>query len=346
MILQRGTHRHAGNPSLGTFSAFLTLLVFIRIAANLYLAIDLWGQGSAVNAGQIAGAHFVFLTAYGIMVGSLSAFRISFSLPRVCFIDFPPGGKTFRQGFIRRVAFLRPFNLAFLAIFLAATIVFAVISGNWPATAAKAITVLAVVAAGIIVVITAAARILPSPSDTQLMETLCLLVLVGLNPDIVSIRGQVGISFWGFSPNLYSFLELALTGVLITVLTLVVIFLVRLLTVTSELFHRQTPSRPLGSWYRRFIRIKWWVLLYAVVLPLMISPGVSVNTKRWALAVSVLFGAATYAYFISQCDNTLREKWRLSLFDKGNIRLLTSSILLHILLTAVPLAGYFVVAGR
>lgn len=344
VLLQRGTHRLQGNPSLGTFSAFLTLLFFIRIAANLYLAVDLSSRGSSLDAVQIAGAHFVYLAAYGIVIGSLSAFRVGFALPQVCFINFSPLGRSFRNGFIRRAAFLRPLNMVFLAVFIAAAVMFSMVNESWQPIVFRASIVFISVVFGIVIVVTAASRLIPGRSEIQLMETLSLLVLVGLNPDIAGKSGLVGVSFRGFSLDFHPILELEFLVAVIIVLALIILLIIKVLSAAGSLFQKQAPMRPMESWYRRFIRIKWWVLLYAAVTPVFASPFFSSAAKRWALIAAILFSIFSYAYFIAQCENTLREKWRISLYDKGNVKLLMSSFLLHIILTLVPLARY--VAAR
>ena len=63
-LFLRGIHRMAGNPTLGTFTGFLTGIFLIRVAANIYLSIYLAKEGSVIDFIQIASAHFILLSAY------------------------------------------------------------------------------------------------------------------------------------------------------------------------------------------------------------------------------------------------------------------------------------------
>ena len=341
-LYRRGTHRLLGNPFLGSFTAFLAVLFLVRIAANFYLAINLWNKGSNIDAVQIASAHFVFLSAYVIWVGSLASFRIGCSLPALCFVNFTPHGKHFRSGFIRQTAFLRPMNIASVSIILFMTIVFSMVCGGWQAVVVRALVVLSFIFIGIVIVIAVASWALPSQSEIRMLEMLYLLFLVLLNPDIGSSNNRISILFRGchyFSPIVWN---VGFTVGLIVMLSILVLLLVRVLSAMGNLFRRQLSFRPMESWYLRFLRIRYWVVLYMITIPVFVSSVISPSTKWWTLLLSILFGVASYLYFIAQCENTLYEKWRCSLSDKGSIRFIAGSVWIHIVLMTIPVLGYIV----
>lgn len=175
-----------------------------------------------------------------------------------------------------------------------------------------------------------------------MIEMLYLLVLVALNPDIGSFNKRVRIFFGGIHRSFHSVWEVGAAVGLIVMLALLILLLVKILSAIGNLFRRQLSLSPLERWYWRFLRVRSWVLLYVLITPILISSVISLSTKRWALVLFILFGAASYLYFIAQCENTLREKWRCSLFDKGNIRLITRSVLIHIILIVIPVFGYII----
>jgi hypothetical protein len=339
-LYRRGTHRLLGNPFLGSLAAFLTVLLLIRVAANLYMAIYIAGRNPNLDAVQVASAHLVFLSAYAVWVGVPAGFRISLSLPRLCFVDFALHGRRFREKFMRRTAFRRPMSLAALAVMLLTMAVCAGISGSWRAVAARGLPVLAVTVAGIIIVTSVASRLSLRRPDLQIMEILYLLLLLDLNPDIGSFSGRVGIFFRG---NFLSFSRVWTAGavaILLIAFALLILLLVRACSVLSTLFRRRLSLSPLERWYWRFLRIRSWVFLYLVITPVFVSSAISSGVKRRTLILALLYGAASYLYFLSHCENALQEKWRCSLLDKGNIRLLTRSVLAHAALMLIPVLGY------
>jgi len=341
-LYQRGTHRLLGNPFLGSLIAFLTVLFLIRIAANFYLAIDLSNKGADIDAVQIASAHFIFLSAYIVWVGALASVRISLALPQLCFINFAPHGRRFRSHFMRQIAFLRPMNIASLSIILFTTFVFSMVCGAWHVVVVRGLVVLSSTFIGIVIVTTVASRSVLRRSEIQIIETLYLLFLVALNPDIGSFDDRVSILFGGIHYSFSSVWKVGSTVGLIVMLALLILLMVRVLSAMSNLFRRQLSLSPMERWYWRFLRIRSWVFLYVVITPVFISSIISPSTKRWTLVLSMLFGVASYLYFITQCENTLHEKWRCSLSDKGNIRLITRSVLTHVVLMTIPVLGYIV----
>lgn len=341
VLYRRGTHRLLGNPFLGSLTAFLTLLFLIRIAANLYLTIDISTTNPNIDAVQIASAHFVFLSAYAVWVGALAIFRISLALPRLCFVNFAIHGRRFRSKFMRQTALLRPMSIASLAIMLLTVFVFSVISGSWHVVVVRGLIVLSSTFIAIIIVTTVASRSVLSRSEIQIMEVLYLLFLVALNPDIGSFDDGVSIFFGGIY---CSFSRVWMVGAaigLIVILALLILLLVRVLSAMSNLFRRQISLSPMERWYWRVLRIRSWVFLYVVITPVFVSSTISPSIKRWTLFLSILFGVTSYLYFITYCENTLHEKWRCSLADKGNIRVIAGSVLTHVVLMIIPVLGYF-----
>jgi hypothetical protein len=343
-LYRRATHRLLGNPFLGSFSAFLTLLLLIRIAANFYMVVRLSNTNPNIDAVQIASAHFVFLSAYAVWVGTLGSCRIALALPRYCSIDFALHARRFRSMFLRRVVLFRPMTVAYLSIMLLTALISSAICGSWGSIFCRYLIVLLSTFAAVIVVTALSSRSFPSRSELQILETLYLLFLLVLNPDIGSSKGVIRISFLSGSLR-YSFSNLWQVGSavgVIFILALLVLFLLRGLTGVSKLFRRQISFSPMERWYWRFLRIRSWVILYVIVTPIFISSAVSQSTKRWTLVLSILFAVASYLYFISHCENTLHEKWRCSLFDRGNSRLLARTILNHAALMGIPVLGYIV----
>ena len=343
-LYKRGTHRLLGNPFLGSLTAFLTLLLLIRIAANFYMIITISNTNPNVDAVQIASAHFIFLSAYAVWVGTLSSCRIGLALPRLCSVDFALHGRRFRSIFLRQIAFFKPMNIAYLFIMLLTALVFPAICGAWHVILIRCLIVLSSTLMAVIIVTAVASRSALRRSEIQLMEIPYLLFLLVLNPDIGSHNGVLNIFFFfgGLHCTFSSLWKVSLAVGVIVILALLVLLIVRVSTWIYNLFGRRISLSPMERWYWRFLGIRSWVFLYAIVIPIFVSSTISLGVKRWALVLSILFGASSYLYFISHCENTLHEKWRCSLFDKGNFRLITRSVKIHAVLTVIPVLGYIV----
>lgn len=339
-LYKRGTHRLLGNPSFGSLTAFLTALLLIRITANVYLSIDLWRREADIDAVQIASAHFVFFAVWAVWIGALASLRISLALPQPSFIDLAPHGRAFRLRFIRNIVLLRPTNIGFGAVVVLTVIIFSTISGSWNRIVARALLSLLCTFSGVILITAVASKILKIRSDIQILEILYLLFLVVQNPDVASVKGRVCILFGGAYYSFSAFGQMVLGIGLAVVVALFVLLLVKMLSVVSNLFRRQVRFSPMERWYWRILHFRSWLLLYAIVGPVFISSGIAPATKRWTLALSIIFGIASYLYFIAQCESALNEKWRCSLFENGNIRLIARSVPTHIVLMAVPVMGY------
>ena len=341
-LYRLGFHRLLGNPFLGSLTAFLTVLFLIRLAVNFYLAIDVWYKSSVVDSVQVASAHLVFLSAYAVWVGALASYRNSLALPRLCFVDFSPRGRHFRLVLIRQIAVLRPMNIVSVSLMVLTMLVFSMIGGNWQEVVLRGLTVLFLTFLGTIAVASLASRSVIGRSEAQILEILYLLFLVRLNPDIGPHNERVSILFGGAWFPFSHVWDIGCAASLIVACALLILLLLRALSAMSNRFRRRTFSSPMTSWYWRFLRVRSWVLLYGVVAPVFFSTTISPGFKRWTLVLSVLFGVVLYLVFIAHCENTIHEKWRCSLSDTGNVRLVGRTFLIHLGLMAIPVLGYLV----
>jgi hypothetical protein len=343
-LYSRGAHRLLGNPFLGTLAAFLSVLLLIRIAANFYMTISISTTNPNIDAVQMASAHFVFLSAYAVWVGTLRSCRIGMALPRICSVAFALQGRRFRSMFFRRNTLRSATNAASLSAMLLTVFIFSLLSGSWCVILFRFAIVFSATAAAVIVVTALASRSVLSRPETQIMEILYLLVLVVLNPDLGSTNRVLSISFFfGSLRHTFSSPWQVVSAVgLIVVVALLLLVIVRVLEGVKDLFGRQRSLNPMDRWYWRFLRIRSWVFLYVVVTPVFLSSTIVPSIKRWVLILSILFGVGSYLHFVSHCENTLRDKWRRSLFEEGNLRLARRSILNHVILMSIPVLVYVV----
>jgi hypothetical protein len=342
-LFHRGMQRSLWNPTIGTFRAFITFIFLVRIAADIFIVVNIAGKGAQINTVQIASVILVFLAAYAVCIESLATFRVSFALPQLSFIDITPGARRFKNRFLRHVAIYRPMNIVIMAFILIAAVLFSAVSGSWSTIAIRALVVLCCVLAGATAIISVASRIRPGRSDLQIFEILFLLILIALNPDIRSYNDQVVIIFSGFYISFEKTWQVGTAIGLVTSGVLAVLLLTKIRPVFGTYFRRRTTFSPMEGWYWRFVRVKNWVLYYLIVIPMLISELIPRGTSRWVLILFEILTAVSYLYFIASSENSLREKWRYSLFEKGNVRLIMKSGMIHIVLMLVPVAVYFAV---
>ena len=190
--------RSLWNPTIGTFRAFITFMFLVRIAADIFIVVNITGKDAQINTVQIASVILVFLAAYAVCIESLATFRVSFALPQLSFIDITPNARRFKNQFLRHVAIYRPMNIAIVTFILIAAVLLSAVSGSWSAIIVRALVALCCVLAGAAAIIAVASRIRPDRSDLQIFEILFLLILIALNPDIRPHGDQVVIIFSGF----------------------------------------------------------------------------------------------------------------------------------------------------
>lgn len=341
VLRRRGAHRLAGNAALGSFTAFLAVILSIRIGTNLFWAIDLTTRHPYVRLAQIASAHFLLISAYLIWIGSLSSFRLGASLPSPSFIDTLPGGKAFLAAFKTRTAFLRPLHLALALIIAGIAAAFLPVGReDLPLIAPRAVLALLVSFAGLGLLRAVMEWIPPERSEAQLLELLASMFLVYINVDLNFVQGgTVALialkyyafrSTWGYGAALCA----------IILIEAAVLLALKLLSLLRRASRRRGALGPLEHWYFRLFKLRIWLLLYAMIMPVWLSSMIPPRTKLWAL---LLFAGASVAAFLSvitQWENTLQGQWRRSLLDRRNRRLLVRPLLIHLLFTAIPVLGY------
>ena len=118
-----------------------------------------------------------------------------------------------------------------------------------------------------------------------------------------------------------------------------VLLLVKGFSLLSRTFKVRKYHEPMQSWYWHFFKIKFWIILYLLMLPLLFIPAFSVKLKLQAAAVYLLFTLISYLFFVNHCANAAREKWRINFLSGKNIKLAIPPFIVHIILTLLPLSG-------
>jgi hypothetical protein len=315
---------------------FLAAMFLIRIGANTFMAVDLWLRGSPVDAAQIAGIHIVLLAAYLVAIGTLAAVRVAFSVFTPSFVDLSPGGGSFRVRVVLRSLLLRPTNLIAVSAVVFTAGIFGVIGDRPGFIVAGGCTAITVAALGVAVSVRSA-RTFRNGTDAQILETILLLCLVAVNPEVGSTGGAIGVQVAGTYVRFDSSRQIApavgAVGVGVAVIPLV-------LHLASSLGRRIGAARyirPITAWYRRFLRLRVWLIVYALVVPILLSQTMPASTKVRAATLFLLFGVTSYAVFILYCENTLRERWRRSLSDLKLVPAVWRSAAMHVVFMAIPL---------
>ncbi len=339
-LQSRGSHRLSGSPAFGSITVFLNGIFFIRMGVNLALIIDLAGRGARFDIPQIAGTYSLIIYAYLTLVGSLSIHRVGLALPDVSFISFAPRGREFKMRYLIRSAVRRPLLIAAFVLLLASAMVLSLISGSWQATLLEYVVVFLLASLTMSATVAIAVRNLRSVSDTQVLEFLILVILVTRNPDIGSHRELVSLAIAGrYYPLSQTVAFFSAIGV-VTAIGPLLLLLERFLSSLKHYFGRIGSMSPVVRWYWRSVKIRFWVIVYAAVTPAFVSSLAGPGTKRWALSLSLLFGAGAYIYFVGVCEDTLRNLWRCSLFDGGNRSHLYRTAAIHAAFMSVPVAGF------
>ncbi len=334
-------HRTFGNPALGTFTGFLTVVFLIRITVNLYFVFVLNHSGAALNITQVSGLYFIYLSAYAILVGPLASLHISFALPDLSFIDLSPGRDRFRTEFLRRAILIRPMNLVTAAILIIAVFIFSTMGERPFAVIGIACILLCSVVLSYFIIFRIVSWASPSLPEIQGLELLYLMIIVLLNPDISNVEGSICLVFSGIPCFFESFISIVFGLGIILILSVTILVFFKAISSISSLFKGQMSLSIIESWYWRFFKIRFWIFIYFLLFPMLIIPVFPEKMRLWSLAIFLIFGTLSYLYFISQCENSLKEKWRSSLLMKKNRKLIIRSLAVHIILMLIPVAGFY-----
>lgn len=113
----------------------------------------------------------------------------------------------------------------------------------------------------------------------------------------------------------------------------------RLSSVLRGRSRRRNALAPLVRWYFRLFRLRVWLLLYLVVLHVRISTLIPPRTRMLVTLLYAAFSVGAWLSVVNHWENALREKWRVSILAGRNRHLLAPSLLIHTLLTVLPLLG-------
>lgn len=127
---------------------------------------------------------------------------------------------------------------------------------------------------------------------------------------------------------------------MIVLFSIFLLFLLKVFKVLGNIIHKKIRVSIIEAWYWRLFHIRFWIFLYALIIPILILHIIPLNMKLWILTIYGVFSILSYVYFINQCEIILREKWRCFLIKKKSLYLIRRSILIHTLLTIFPVIFY------
>ncbi len=336
LLYTRSLHRMFGNPTVGTLTGFLTMIYIIRTSVNLYFVNLISGGNACMESSQIAAGWFLYLGTYFIICSSLSAFHISFALPKRCFICLTPEGKRFRSGFLKHAAFIRPMNLVVAVLAVTGLFIFCGLKPGFKIilTGILILTV-SMVISFFIFRLTEIMDI--GMLEVQLIEAVMLSLLVLINPDVINSGGIVRFLIFGKFIPFNSAAIIILSFIFVTFITISLLILTKIISILNAKFHDlKLHTGPLESWHLHFFKITYWLVLYLFIFSVLLSDFISASVKQKITAGFIIFNLISYIVFIIHCENIIRTKFRKKLLTVEHILLTASTFLSHILLTFIP----------
>ncbi|MBN1686208.1 MAG: hypothetical protein JW852_06110 [Spirochaetales bacterium] len=332
-LQQRGAHPSLSSPGLTALKAFLSGVLLIRIIANYGIIASLWARGTAIDFEQIAATHAIIITAYIVWVSALSSYNIRLVIPRRSFVDLAPGGRRFISRLRARSLLARPAN--WVAMF-----VLCLLTGCGAAASWYVLVAVLMSGMGTFAVLAVAERLELRRGESELIQVTLLTIIVWLNPDISSRGGFVitrSTQFGAIDLPLMSFLA---AGAILTALILLLITLWKTKVALTSAGEKSHLIHPVWNWYWRAVRLRFWILTYTVVLPIIFSPYLLQGRKGRAITVVVVAAMLYYLVFLSRCDNELRLKWRISMLRPFHPSRFGATAAVHSLLALAPAAVY------
>ena len=340
ILYNRGLHRSFGNSGLGSFAVFLTFLFLLRAAVNLYFVFEFSSGGADLNLQQISSGWFMQIAVYIILCSSLSAFHLSFAIPQSSFLDFSSSGNNFKKHFLRRAALLRPANIFILALLACGFFVFGSVSSS-PLIILRGGILVAVSVLISTAVFKIARFIYPGKLEIQLLETGILFLLVIINPDIFQKNGLLVLLYYGLLINFDNIKTLLIIFISAFCGHTVLLLLLKIMSVINRKLKTGISISPMSAWYVRYLKINFWIFLYILIFPILLAPVFDVSVKIRAIVVYIVFCLFAFLIFLNHCENSLAERWQLSLIRGKGRLLLIKPVAVHLLLTLLPCVVLF-----
>jgi len=317
------------------------MIILIRAGVNLYFTI-LTSTGSTPAAlSQISAGWYFYIAANIICCRSLSACHLYFALPAASFLNTAADGPSFKNLFIKYSVILRPMNIVFTAVILAGSLIFVVLgAGVLPVLSGLLQIIISLFLSAAVFSITIKLKI--QQDEIRILESVVLLILMLLNPDVINKDGTVLMLYRGLTVHFESLpVMLIFICVVFTFICIAVSAAAFLSSISNKVNLLRLPN-PVDSWYWKFFTVKYWLILYLFLIPLIFAPGIDSPLKRNFIIVFIIFTVFSYIIFINYCGNSIRFRLLSRFKESESFSLFRNSMLAHLILTLIPVTFFFI----
>jgi hypothetical protein len=354
--------RRAARPDtyghgFGIIVAFLNGALLIRFAANIYIMLDLTVRRVSLGWGAFLAASLGVLAAYGVSILPLSSYRYLHDSLKHRRLHNSPYSRTAKTiGLVGSVLF-RPitggmFGLATLAVILSASL-----STDSAAIALLSTVFVIVVIAGAAVVVAVMSVLRVERGDCEYLEIGFLVVILLSNFDVRVAGSQAELIFFlSRLPEWSAVSYVMVPPAALTILAVALVATIHLMKIISSNINKLLDSRQLkrsdrnpiaATLYVKRSKLWFWILIYAVVIPILTSAAMPSAVKRWSVILLLTFSFVGFARFAAVFENEVSEKLLFHLDRHHRLRLFGIPLLMNGILSMVPiLAWLFAECGR
>jgi len=353
-IHYRSFHRHEYSGGTTSLIILLNLVVIVRFGANIYLLFYLYGGGTGIDFLQVFGGFFLCATIYFLSTAPIQGFKINRFLWRSASVFQTGSGKKLLLRIRSRIVLSRPVGFSLFVILLGVLVIVSFVfdskqaAGIWLDFAVACVCSLG----GYLFLVYLSYRLELSEFDARLIEIILLISLALSNPDFVPGQDAIHLGFFLYRLPLDRFpfyLSFVIGGIAAgSVLMFLfrigsrVVSLSRKIAAAENRTVTNEKSRVMVRLYFKFIKLKYWIILYfisyAIIINYHLQAKAKMNTLLGFLGVAVF----SFTIFLFSLDAMTREQWGLKVLERERVVIFTAPILIHVLLSGLPLLFYIV----
>ena len=331
----------------GVVVAFLNGALLIRFAANIFIMLDLAARRASLGWSSFLAASVSVIAVYGVTILPLSSYRYLHDFLKHTRLRNAPFSRRTKYIGLAGSVFFRPmtggmFVLAALTVILSASF-----STDSVAMALPVAVFVFMVVAGAAVVVAVMQIFQTDRGDCEYLEIGFLITMLSSNFDVRIAGSQAELIFFltrlpEWPAVIY---VIALPGalmILAVALITVIHFMKIIPSGIGHLVDRRQRKRgnriPFAAalFFQR-LKLWFWILAYAVLIPILTLPAVPPAVKMWSIILFLTLSLAAFVRIAAGFENEVSETLLFRLDRHHRLKLFGPPLLINCILSMVPI---------
>ena len=331
----------------GVAVAFLNGAVFIRYAANIFIMLDLTARRESLGWDSFLASSLGVLAVYGVTVLPLSSYRYLHDFlknPRLLSAPYSRGSKAVA---VAASVFLRPTTVAAFVLAALTAVLSLSFSTEAVAFALPSTGFIIMVIFGATAVVGGANVLRLNRGDCEYLEIGFLIAILLSNFDVRVFESQAELIFFlkRFPTWPEAMLTIALPAMSL-IIAVALIAAIRGIEITSSAIGRRMDvgRRRSGggaafasALYAKRSKLWFWIIAYVLVIPIVVSPSIPSEVKKWAVILFLAISFAGLVRFAAVFETEISDKLLVHLTRHHRMKLFGLPLLVNSVLSFVPI---------